>query len=115
MLGARCARTCGAQKRRGFCRFATHLEKGPVAGPNLHASLSLECYFMPAALSAARTRAGVNGAVRMRTPVASKNALAMAAGVATTPSSPMPAAYGFSEYVSHWITIGVTFGASLKR
>src|SRR4051794_2992554 len=39
-------------ERRGFCRFAALLEIGPVAGPDLHASLSLEYDFTPAALSA---------------------------------------------------------------
>ena len=66
------------------------VEKGPVAGPNL-VQVKPYDYATPAAFSAARTRTGVNGGVRIRTPVASKNALAIAAGGPTTPSSPKPA------------------------
>src|SRR5580765_4453974 len=62
----------------------------------------------PAAFRAARTRAGVIGAVRIRTPVASKKAFATAAGAATVTGSPTPAAKGVFAYVSHWTTIGVT-------
>ena len=43
-----------------------------------------------AALSVARTRAGVIGASRMRTPVASKNAFAIAAGTGQVGGSPEP-------------------------
>src|SRR4030095_16111685 len=40
--------------------------------------------------SSSRTRAGVNGTVRRRTPVASKTALAMAAGMGQVAGSPAP-------------------------
>ena len=59
-------------------------EKGPVAGPFRWDDGTGPGYALPASFSAARTKAGVNGAVRIRTPVASKNALAIAAGTATT-------------------------------
>ena len=47
-------------------------------------------YVSAAALSTARTRAGVIGTWRIRTPVASKNAFAIAAGVGTAGGSPAP-------------------------
>ena len=46
--------------------------------------------YLPAALSTARTRPGVIGASRMRTPVASKNAFATAAGTGDSAGSPEP-------------------------
>jgi hypothetical protein len=46
--------------------------------------------YAPAAVSAARTRPAVIGTCRIRTPVASKNALAIAAGVPGTSGSPAP-------------------------
>ena len=69
-------------------------EKGPVAGPNLVQIKPVPLYATPAAFSAARTRAGVNGAVRIRTPVASKNAFAIAAAAATVTGSPTPRVLG---------------------
>ena len=59
---------------------------------------------MPAAFSVARTRAGVIGASRMRTPVASKNAFATAATVVAIGISPEPVDISSSR----WTTIGVT-------
>src|SRR5262245_46656105 len=68
-------------------------------------------YAAPAALSVARTRAGVIGASRMRSPVASKNALAMAAPVGTSVGSPEPPG---CRSVRCTVTTCVR-GASLKR
>src|SRR5215510_11341921 len=62
-------------------------------------------------LSAARTRRGINGYRRILTPVASKNALPIAATTAGSTSSPAPL-LGSSI---RWTTIGVTAGCSPKR
>src|SRR4029077_13777200 len=73
----------------------------------------------PAALSTPRTRDGVIGASRSRTPVASKNALAPPAGTGDSAGSPEPVVRepgpcgsGTSVRLSPWM---YTFGASLKR
>ena len=55
----------------------------------------------------------MNGAVYIRTPVASKKAFATAAGDVIATGSPTPPAK--LSFALHWTTIGVTFGASLKR
>jgi hypothetical protein len=47
---------------------------------------------IPAALNAARTRAGVSGALRIRTPVASNSAFAIAAPTLVDGGSPEPLA-----------------------
>lgn len=57
-------------------------------------------------VSAARTTAGFIGTWRSRTPVASKNAFAIAGKSAEIGSSPHPP----GTASSCWITIGVTFG-----
>src|SRR5262249_11781182 len=67
-------------------------------------------YATPAAFSVARTRAGVSGAVRIRTPVASKKAFAIAAGIESLTGSPIPIGGP-----GRWTTTGVTLGWSLKR
>jgi hypothetical protein len=61
--------------------------------------------------SAASTRAGVNGYLSMRTPVASKNALAIAAAAAAITSSPAPEDLSLRRCT----TIGVTSGVSSNR
>src|SRR5262249_61296493 len=61
--------------------------RGPVSGPTPFRRSSL---YLPAALRTARTRAGVIGASRMRRPVASKNALAIDAGIGAAGGSPEP-------------------------
>src|SRR6185503_3772509 len=61
--------------------------------------------------SAVRTRLGVRGYCRRRTPVASKNALPIAATTAGRTSSPAP----LLRSSSRWIRIGVTSGCSPKR
>src|SRR5262249_40059598 len=83
------------------------------------ASVAAGSAHFPAALSAPRTRAGVIGASRSRTPVASKNALARAAGTGDRAGSPEPvvrepgpAGWGPSVGVSPWMWI---LGASLNR
>src|SRR5581483_12084880 len=50
----------------------------------------------PAALSVARTRTGLNGASRRRTPVASKNAFATAGPGGTCDGSPEPVVAQFA-------------------
>ena len=62
----------------------------PRAGPGRRSPARVTSY-IPAALSTPRTRAGVIGASRMRTPVASKNAFAIAAGPARSAARPTPA------------------------
>src|SRR5262245_18113109 len=64
-----------------------------------------------AALSAALTRAGVIGASWRRIPVASKNALATAAGAAAVGGSLEPVGVRLAA----WTITGVTLGASLQR
>jgi len=54
---------------------------------------------------------GVRGYSRSRTPVASKNAFAMAAAAGPVTSSPAPV----DGWSSRWTTIGVTFGCSSNR
>ena len=56
----------------------------------LSASRATRSAHLPAAASTARTRPGVIGASRMRTPVASKNAFATAAGHRRSAGSPEP-------------------------
>ena len=74
-------------------RFVTGKARGLLSEPPLHTagvSVAAGSAHFPAALSTARTRAGVIGASRMRTPVASKNALATAAGTGDSAGSPEP-------------------------
>jgi hypothetical protein len=68
-------------------------------------------YVAPAALSVSRTTGGVIGARRIRTPVASKKALAIAAGVGSWVSSPPP----LGGTSGRFTTTTVVLGASLKR
>ena len=66
---------------------------GPYRSPLFHTtgvSVAAGSAHFPAALSTPRTRAGVIGASRSRTPVASKNALATAAGTGDSAGSPEP-------------------------
>src|SRR5436190_14278262 len=98
--------------------FGAMNEKGPAAGPLPLMQWDSYAYATPA-LSAARTRAGVIGASRMRTPVASKKAFAIAGAVGAPldsppppDSEPEPVAEGMSVRDSTW---SVTCGASLKR
>ena len=79
-------------RRRGLSRGARR--PGHAARDTRQPLPALLPYLTFAAFSAARTRAGVNGAVRIRTPVASKNAFATAAAAATATGSPTPAAKG---------------------
>jgi len=72
-------------------RLIRQAQLGPRAEPEL---LDERDYATPAAFNAARTRAGVSGAVRIRTPVASKNAFATAAAGETATGSPTPAVSG---------------------
>ena len=63
---------------------------GPSPGPIPSVAERAFGVYLPAAFSTARTRAGVIGASRMRTPVASKNAFATAAGTGDSAGSPEP-------------------------
>src|SRR5204862_3745648 len=64
-----------------------------------------------AALRTDRTTAGVIGTERMRTPVASKNAFAIAAAIGAEAGSPEPV----EGWSLRWTTTVVTAGAVLKR
>ena len=56
------------------------------------------------------TRAGFMGAWRIRTPVASKNALATAAGTTRQVASPAPVGGASGRLIN---TISISYGASL--
>src|SRR4051812_50217732 len=79
---------------------APDVDGGPVAGPSVHCAFR-SGYFMPAAASAARTRGGVSGIVRSRTPVASKIAFPTAAAGGWFGGSPAPAAGVGVSRVTH--------------
>ncbi len=86
-----------AEKRAVMAPVATARSRAPVA------SRALRHHAEP---SAASTRAGVSGYCRSRTPVASKNALPIAATTAGNTSSPAP----LLRSCTRWTTIGVTAG-----
>src|SRR5581483_892674 len=65
-------------------------------------------YETPAALSAARTRAGVIGASRIRTPVASKNAFAIAGAIGVVPGSSTPSGSLSVRCTSAFTTLGLS-------
>ena len=93
----------------GLCR-ALSKERARL-GRALLDHLSRSCYATPAAFSVARTRAGVIGASWRRTPVASKNAFAIAAATGAVGGSPEPVG---CRSVRCTTTV-VTVGWSLKR
>src|SRR5262245_43057388 len=94
-------RVCPREARRLGGRLLCRIRWSPERCPSFSAPLLIDTvrshstgvalgYVTPAALSVARVRAGVIGASRMRTPVASKNAFAIAAGTAAIAASPAP-------------------------
>src|SRR5215831_17001898 len=95
---------------RGLRLLPPHQEHAsPRDAPHIvHADVLYAYVF---AASAAFTRSGVIGYWRSRTPVASKNALAIAAAVAPMTSSPAPVE-GSSRRCT---TTAVTSGCSAKR
>ena len=61
-----------------------------AVGPEEAGPTAVSAQAVPAAFSVARTRAGVIGALRILTPVASKNAFAIAAPMLAVGGSPEP-------------------------
>src|SRR3984893_11339554 len=107
-------RTAWGQKPEPSSALARQLSPGAdmvgESGPLVKLAHVSWPHVLPAA-SAAFTRSGVIGYWRSRTPVASKNAFAMAAAVAPMTSSPAPVE-GSSRPLT---TTGITSGCSAKR